>query len=113
MSDERLPTEFIVGAQIRRAAKDGVPITIVRRGDRAGGSIILKINLLNGMAHVLMQVRMDEDLVWSPATTTDPLSEADADKFMARQAGFDPDLWLIEIEDRKGRHWFPGKRLSS
>jgi len=27
----------------------------------------------------------------------------------AEQASFDPDLWLIEIEDKKGRAWFPGK----
>jgi hypothetical protein len=28
---------------------------------------------------------------------------------MARQADIDPDAWLIEIEDKQGRIWFPGK----
>lgn len=111
MSDEaRLPTHLIVGAQIRRAAQQGVPIVVLRRGDPQGGAVALKINRLDGTAHVLVQTRRDTVLGWSPASRQDPLAEAEADAVMTRQGEFDPDLWLIEIEDRSGEHWFPGVR---
>ncbi|MBI1274094.1 MAG: DUF1491 family protein [Alphaproteobacteria bacterium] len=110
MADDRLRTDLIVNAQIRTAAAEGVPIVVIRKGDLAGGTILLKINRLDGHAHLLTQVRIGDELVWSPLTKTDPLPEKEADSAMRQQASYDPDLWLIEIEDKQGRHWFPGKR---
>ena len=104
-----LPTDFMISAHIRIAAREGVPITVVRRGHNASGAILLKINRLDGTARVLSQVRYDDELVWAPVSRTDPMAEAEADRYLARQAEVDPDLWLIEIEDRQGRTWFPGK----
>ena len=72
----------------------------------------MKINLLDRTARVLIEARYDENRVWTPATQTDPMPEADADAYMARQAEVDPDAWLIEIEDRQGRVWFPGKVMA-
>jgi hypothetical protein len=28
-----------------------------------------------------------------------------ADAFLAREAEFDSDMWIIEVEDRRGRHF--------
>jgi hypothetical protein len=109
MDDARLPTDLMINAYIRIAAREGVPITVRRRGDNSSGTIILKIALLNGTARVLTQVRYDDELVWNPVSRTDPMPEADADKYLDRQAEIDPDSWLMEIEDKQGRHWFPGR----
>jgi hypothetical protein len=35
---------------------------------------------------------------------------AEADLYLARQLKFDEDLWIIEIEDKEGRH-FLGESL--
>ena len=109
MSDERLPTDFMIAAQIRTAAREGVPIIVRRRGDNSIGTIILKINLLNGTARVLTQVRFNDEIVWNPVSRTDPMNDVDAETYMNRQADIDPDSWLLEIEDKQGRHWFPGR----
>ncbi len=106
---DQLPTDLLISAHIRIAAREGVPVVVVRRGHANSGTIVLKINRLDGTARVLTQVRYDEELVWSPVGRTDPMADKDADAYLARQADIDPDSWLIEIEDAKGRHWFPGK----
>ncbi|HUY68131.1 MAG TPA: DUF1491 family protein [Alphaproteobacteria bacterium] len=107
--DDGISTELLVGAQIRTAAREGVAIVVRRRGDRQSGTILLKVNRLDGTARVLTQVRIDEELVWSPVSRTDPLPEAEAELYLEKQARFDPDCWQLEIEDREGRHWFPGR----
>ncbi|MFA4994565.1 MAG: DUF1491 family protein [Bdellovibrionales bacterium] len=109
MSEARPPTSLYVSAIARGAEREGVPITVVHRGDPNSGTIILKINLLNGTARVLIEARFNDERVWTPATGEDPMSDAKAESYMARQTNTDPDVWLVEIEDKKGRLWFPGK----
>jgi hypothetical protein len=109
MDDDRLPTELWVMAHVRAAGAQGVPMTVMRKGDRSRGTVLLKINQLDGRFTVLSQVRRDERLVWSRATGADPVDEAAADAYIARQLKYDPDLWVVEVEDRQGRPWFDGK----
>lgn len=104
-----LSTEMLISAQRRVAASQGIPMTVVRKGYGSVGSILLKINTLNGSARILSQVRIDEELVWTPVGPADPMPDRDADAYLAKQGTIDPDLWIVEIEDKQGRHWFPGK----
>ncbi len=109
MIEDPLPAGLSIAAHIRTAAREGIPIVVIRRGDETRGAIFLKINMLDGTARVLAQVRMGDELIWNPITREDPLPESEADRCLERQAEIDPDSWLIEIEDRQGRHWFPGR----
>ena len=109
MSDDRPATDLLVSATIHIAAREGVPITVIHRGDPSSGTLILKINLLNGTARVLVEARYGDTRIWTPATLSDLMSDSAAEAYLSRQAGTDPDVWLIEIEDKKGRIWFPGK----
>jgi hypothetical protein len=109
MSEDGLSTDLLVSAIARSAAREGVPITVVHRGDLSSGTLILKINLLNGTARVLVEARYGDIRIWTPATLVDPMSDSAAEAYLSRQADTDPDVWLIEIEDKKGRIWFPGK----
>jgi hypothetical protein len=112
MSDP-LPTDLLVSATRRRAATEGVSIVAVRKGDATSGSLALKVNLLNGTARAFAQARAGDELVWSLLGTADPMPENEADAVLNQQADFDPDVWIVEIEDKKGRIWFPGRIAAS
>jgi hypothetical protein len=109
MSEYKPPASLLISAQIRIAAREGVPIVVRKKGEETHGSILLKVNRLDKTAHVLMQVRMGDEVAWNPVSKTDPMPEADAEKYLTKQQQFDPDIWIVEIEDRQGRHWFPGR----
>ncbi len=106
MTDD-LPTDLWIAAHIRQAVKEGVPMIVVHKGDASRGSIFLKINRLDGTAQIMSQLRMEDELVWCPMGGF--LPESEADSYLAEQTAFDPDVWIVEIEDRQGRLWFPGR----
>jgi hypothetical protein len=89
--------------------REGVPMIVRKRGHETQGAIVLKIDRCDGTAQVLAQARMDDEIVWNPINGNATLPEAEAEKIFLRQAEIDPDLWLVEIEDKQGRPWFPGR----
>lgn len=106
--DDLLPTSLWVMGHIRAADVQGVPMLVLRKGDPSRGTVLLKLNRLDGRFTVLAQVRRDERLGWSRTTGPEPVEESVADACIARQLRYDPDLWVVEVEDRQGRHWFEG-----
>jgi len=80
-----------------------IPAFVVAHGDDTGGAVLVKLATLDGNA-VLFQRSFDlmsGDRVWVELASG---SEAGVDETVAKQRGFDPDLWVIEVEDRAGRH---------
>jgi hypothetical protein len=39
-----------------------------------------------------------------PLAEGQPVSEAEGATFLAREREFDSDIWIIELEERNGRH---------
>ena len=110
--DDRLPTDVFVMAHVRRANDSGAAAYVLRKGARTGGTVVVKINQLDQGCRVLSQVRdLDGNLAWMPAHKERLVPEAEADAYIARAVGLDPDLWVVEFEDRDGRNPFPGKML--
>lgn len=102
----RLKTGFWVQALIRRCAGEAVPAVVVRKGFEDAGAVLLKINGLRGECYVLSAGSdLDGNRVWRRATGPGLVPEAEADGYIAREAKRDPDLWVIEIEDRALRHF--------
>ncbi len=109
MSDERLPSDVWVMAHVRRCNDNGIPALVVRKGEAKGGTILLKINQLAEGCRVLSQARgFDGVLGWLAAFKGALVSETEADAYLARAAARDPDIWVIEIEDRSGHNPFEG-----
>lgn len=110
--EPRLKTKIQVMAAVRLCDMQAVPITIARRGDDDAGTILLKLNQREKGFMVLAQTRTGGgDLAWLRATGAEPVDEATADAYIARQVQRDPDLWVVEIEDREGRPFFAGRIL--
>lgn len=110
--EPRLKTGLIIQAALRLATQQAIPMVVARRGDGDAGAILIKLNRLEHGFTVLAQTRtLDGDLAWMRATGADPVDEPTADAYIARQVKRDPDLWVVEIEDRAGRPIFAGRVL--
>lgn len=112
MDDDRLPTELWVAAGLLHCQSDGTPAYLVRRGSAWSGTVVLKLNQLEAGCRVLTQTRDPGGrIAWLPALSGQLVPEADADAYITRAVRRDPDLWVVEIEDRQGRHPFEGRIL--
>ncbi|GJL84633.1 MAG: hypothetical protein DHS20C02_04080 [Micavibrio sp.] len=111
MSGERIPTGLIVEGQLRRLTSESIPAYVINRGAYAGGLILLKINTIEEGCTVLIQQRdLDGELGWMSALGGEStVAESEADAYIARAVDRDPDLWVIEVEDRERRNPFEGK----
>ena len=113
MSEARLKTEIWVQACVRRGNAVGIAIAIVHKGDPARGSVIVKLNRFEQGCVVLAETRDSEGMrAWLRGTGPEPVSEPVADDYVARNRKYDPDLWVIEVEDREGRLPFDGRILA-
>jgi hypothetical protein len=106
----RLKAEIWVKAYLRRCNSQGADAVLVRRGDGDAGAIYIKISRLDGTAALygpapagLEEAR--EERRWQACLKGDPAVEADADAYLERQIEFDPDIWIVSVEDRQGRHF--------
>lgn len=105
----RLKASIWVNAYIRQLGAVPIPAMVARRGDPDAGAIFIKVNTLDGSARVFRPAlsMLDEEVGerrWTDAFQRGGTSESEADAYLARQANFDSDMWVIEVEDRDGRH---------
>ncbi len=107
MSEPRLKSRISVMAALRLCQSRGLMATIARKGDEDAGAILVKQNLMGGGFRVLTQMRdVAGKLGWMAGTGEEPVEEAAADAYIARQVDRDWDIWVVEIEDKAGRNPF-------
>jgi hypothetical protein len=107
----RLKTGIWVAAYLRRCNVEGVFAAVRRRGAEEAGAVFVKINRLDGTALLFgpaPQSAFDEAqpadrmfVVLMGGET--PASESEIEARLAKELRFDPDFWIIEVEDRVGR----------
>jgi hypothetical protein len=102
-SAPRLKAGIFVRALIRRVAVAGAAAFVARKGAEEAGAVILNVSRLDGTCLLLNQARDGKGhLVWAQALGGWS-DEARARAWLDKQVKFDPDLWIVEIEDRDGR----------
>jgi hypothetical protein len=104
---DELKTDFWATALMRRAAIAGAFAGVTRKGDTDAGAVLVKVATMNGKARLYAPARDGQgERIWldlSAGSLGDV--EADVDAYVRKRADNDPDVWVIEIEDKFGRHF--------
>ncbi|QPF87071.1 DUF1491 family protein [Bradyrhizobium genosp. L] len=107
----RLKTSIWVAAYLRRCQTEGVFGAIRKKGAEEAGAVFVKVALMDGNALLYApapQTVYDDS---RPAerlfvlTAPQPLPEPSIEERLTKELRFDPDAWIVETEDRSGRHF--------
>ena len=100
-----LSTDIWVAALIRRVELGGGFAVVARKGDARAGSVLVKVlNRGDGTSRLYAEAtRGDGERVWMQPAASE--QEPDLDRYIERAVRIDPDVWVVEIEDREGRHF--------
>lgn len=106
----RIKSEIWVRAYLRRCQAQGVPVVIAQRGDEAAGAIFICVDRLDGTMLLYGpapagMVGGETERCWMSSFGSRAVSLIEVQEYLARQREFDPDLWIIEVEDKAGRHF--------
>jgi hypothetical protein len=99
----KFSTDIWVAALIRRAELGGGFAVVVRKGDARAGSVLVKvINRTDNSVRLYAEAtRADGETIWMRPSRAE--TEAELDAYVERARRIDPDLWVVEVEDRQGR----------
>jgi hypothetical protein len=107
----RVKSNLWVAAYLRRCQNENIFGVVRRRGAEEAGAIFVKLALLDGNALLFTpapQTAYDDsrptDRVFAPSTPQ-PVAEQAVEDRLAKEIRFDSDIWIVEIEDRAGRHF--------
>jgi hypothetical protein len=107
----RLKSSIWVAAYLRRCQTEGVFGAVRRRGAEEAGAVFVKVTLLDGNALLYApapQTFYDDsrpvERLFAP-TSKEPIPEHSVEQRLAKEIRFDPDAWVVETEDRQGRHF--------
>ena len=112
MHDVQLQTALCVDLVTTRCQKEGLFVTFINKGAPYTGTILLKLNGQGNGFRLLTQVRdIDGALGWMHALDEEEVEENQIDAYIRRALDRDPDIWVIEIEDKTLTNPFEGKLI--
>jgi len=107
----RLKTSVWLAAYLRRCQTEGVFGAIRKKGAEEAGAVFVKVALMDGNAMLYApapQTVYDDsrpaERLFVP-TAQQPVSEPSFEERLIKELRFDPDAWIVETEDRAGRHF--------
>lgn len=109
----RLKSDIWVSAYLRRCQIEGAFTAVRRRGAEEAGAVFIIVNRLDGTGTLygpapqsaFDDARPTDRLFTVVLGRAAPVPEAQIEERMARELRFDPDIWVVEVEDRAGRHF--------
>jgi hypothetical protein len=109
----RLKSGIWVAAYLRRCDVEGVFAAVRRRGAEEAGAIFIKVNRLDGTGTlygpapqaVFDEAQPADRMFMALVGRGTPAAEAELEGRLVKEIRFDPDLWIVEVEDRAGRNF--------
>ncbi len=102
-ADIRITSEIWVAAYRAKLEKQGIPIFVNKAGDKTAGSILVKVSKMDSFATLYHRILDTSGQRYWEVFESD--TEEHINQVVKKQCLFDPDLWILEIEDPKGRHF--------
>src|ERR1700741_3465640 len=107
----RLKSSIWVAAYLRRCPTEGIFGAVRRRGAEEAGAVFVKVATMDGQAMLYApapQTVYDEsrpvERLFAPVAAQ-PLPEQLVEERLIKELRFDPDAWIVETEDKAGRHF--------
>jgi hypothetical protein len=108
----RLKSAIWAAAYIRRCQVEGAFAVLRKRGAEEAGAIFIKIDRLDGSVMLFgpapqtsFEDARPSDRAFTDCVSEGPIANEDAEAYLARQMKYDPDIWILEVEDRAGRNF--------
>jgi len=108
----RLRTDIWTQAVIRQCDTLMIPVAVLRKGDPIAGAVLLKIDRFEAGVEVLSRVtdpagrrgwmRVAESAAPEAGGWAKDDGPTAVEAYLARARKRDPDIWILEIEDRRG-----------
>lgn len=95
----RLPAHIEVSALLRQTQAEGGFATVIQKGEREGGTILVVVcsNGQNARAYERMP-QLDGTVKWHPTKTEDIENKHEFQDYLTRRGLQDRDLWIIELD---------------
>lgn len=106
----RVKSEIWVLSYLRTLSAQGLAGYVMRRGDSDAGAVFIRINRLDGTSLIFGPApaglhKLDGGRGWMSLMDGAGESDAAIERYLEDEMSFDPDIWIIEVEDRQGRHF--------
>jgi hypothetical protein len=108
----RLKTVLWVAAYLRRCQVEGLFGVVRRRGAEEAGAVFVRISRLDGTSDLFgpapqsaFEAAEGAARAFAPSLGEQPSPDAAVENYLAREVKFDPDVWIVEVEDRAGRNF--------
>jgi hypothetical protein len=108
----RLKTALWVAAYLRRCQIEGIAAVVRRRGAEEAGAVFVRVDRLDGTSDLFgpapqseFDAARDTDRAFVPCLKERSALDATVEAYLTREIKFDPDVWIVEAEDRAGRNF--------
>jgi hypothetical protein len=108
----RLKAALWVAAYLRRCQVEGAYAVVRRRGAEEAGAIFVRISRLDGTSDLFGPAPQSvsnpgrgADRAFIASLAEQPASDPSVEAYLAREVKFDPDIWIVEVEEPSGRNF--------
>ena len=109
MDSARLATHIEVNALVRRVGAEGGFATVLARGERDAGTLIVVVLGRDRDSRIYERMpQLDGTRAWSLARAEDPAKPGEFEAYLDRRKTQDPDLWIVELDVRDGERFIDG-----